>query len=90
MEFIVKGFGIGFFVAAPVEPIGILCIKRSMTKGRRSGLVTGMGVATADTLYGCIAAFGMTAVSNLLLTYKGIFQYIGIFFSFIFRNNKFF
>lgn len=80
MEFIIKGFGIGFLVAAPVGPIGILCIKRSLTKGRRSGLITGMGAATADTLYGCIAAFGMTAVSNLLLTYKDIFQSIGIFF----------
>ncbi len=80
MEFIIKGFAIGFLVAAPVGPIGILCIKRSLTKGRSSGLITGMGAATADTLYGCIAAFGMTAVSNLLLTYKDIFQSIGIFF----------
>lgn len=80
MEFIIKGFTIGFLVAAPVGPIGILCIKRSLTKGRKSGLITGIGAATADTLYGCIAAFGMTAVSNLLLTYKDIFQSIGIFF----------
>jgi len=80
MEFIIKGFGIGFLVAAPVGPIGILCIKRSLTKGRKSGLVTGIGAATADTLYGCIAAFGMTAVSNLLITHKETFQFIGIFF----------
>ena len=70
MEFVMKGFGIGFLVAAPVGPIGILCIKRSLTKGRMSGLITGIGAATADTLYGCIAAFGMTTVSNLLLNYK--------------------
>ncbi|UUV16919.1 LysE family transporter [Fusobacteria bacterium ZRK30] len=80
MEFIIKGFTIGFLVAAPVGPIGILCIKRSLTKGRKSGLITGIGAATADTLYGCIAAFGMTTASNLLLTYKDIFQFIGIFF----------
>lgn len=80
MGFIIKGFAIGFLVAAPVGPIGILCIKRSLTKGRKSGLITGIGAATADTLYGCIAAFGMTAVSSLLLTYKDVFQSIGIFF----------
>jgi len=80
MELIVKGFGIGFLVAAPVGPIGVLCIKRSLIKGRRSGLATGLGAATADSLYGCLAAFGMTVVSNFLLSYRDMFQFIGVFF----------
>lgn len=80
MEFFIKGIGIGFLVAAPVGPIGILCIKRSLINGRMSGLITGIGAATADTLYGCIAAFGMTIVSNLLLKYRETFHFIGIFF----------
>ena len=90
MEFIIKGLGIGFLVAAPVGPIGILCIKRSLVKGRRAGLVTGIGAATADALYGSISAFGMTALSNFLLSYKIIFQGVGILFLLYLGMKSFF
>ncbi|MBW4659676.1 MAG: LysE family translocator [Drouetiella hepatica Uher 2000/2452] len=62
-----RGLLIGFSIAAPVGPIGILAIRRTLTLGKRAGLVTGLGAATADAIYGCIAGFGLTAVSDLLL-----------------------
>jgi threonine/homoserine/homoserine lactone efflux protein len=62
-----KGLIIGFSIAAPVGPIGILCVKRTLSSGRIFGLLSGMGAATADALYGSIAAFGVTFISNLLL-----------------------
>ena len=69
LEFIylVKGLIIGFSIAAPVGPIGILCIQRTITYGRNSGLFTGIGAATADGLYGAIAAFSLTIISSYLV-----------------------
>lgn len=62
-----QGIGLGIAIAAPVGPIGLLCIRRSLTQGQWMGLATGMGAATADGLYGSIAGFGLTAVSELLV-----------------------
>ncbi|MEO7003331.1 MAG: LysE family transporter [Ktedonobacterales bacterium] len=62
-----RGVALGWAIAAPVGPIGVLCIRRTLAFGRRIGLVSGMGAATADMLYGAVAAFGLTAVSSLLL-----------------------
>lgn len=62
---------IGFSIAAPVGPIGVLCIRRTLTKGRRVGLVSGLGAATADAIYGCIAGFGLTVVSSFLVDQQG-------------------
>ena len=65
--FLVKGLAVGVSIAAPVGPIGLLCIRRSLEQGRTVGLATGLGAATADALYGCIAAFGLTAISGFLV-----------------------
>ena len=65
--FLIKGLVIGLAIAAPVGPIGVLCIRRTLAEGRLVGLVTGMGAATADGLYGAVAAFGLTAVTDLLI-----------------------
>lgn len=65
--FFLKGLLLGFSIAAPVGPIGLLCIQRTISYGRRSGLVTGLGAATADGLYGTVAAFGLTAISGFLV-----------------------
>lgn len=67
-DHLIKGLIIGFSIAAPVGPIGVLTIKRTLTEGRVSGFVTGLGAAMADTVYGIIAGFGLTAISSLLLT----------------------
>ncbi len=67
MYLLIKGLILGFSIAAPVGPIGLLCIRRSLAHGRLSGLVSGLGAATADACYGSIAAFGLTAVSSVLV-----------------------
>lgn len=69
IELFTRGLVIGFAVAAPVGPIGMLVINRTLTEGRLSGLATGLGAAVADTLYGCVGAFGLTFISNLLMGY---------------------
>ncbi|MGB3308580.1 MAG: LysE family transporter [Nodosilinea sp.] len=74
---LLKGMGLGLAIAAPVGPIGLLCIRRSLTQGQLMGLVTGLGAATADGLYGCIAGFGLTAVADLLVSQAQAMQLIG-------------
>ncbi len=61
-----KGIIIGFAMAVPIGPIGIMCIRKTLTEGRIRGLIIGLGAATADLLYGCVAAFGLTVISNTL------------------------
>ena len=70
LSFLMKGTIIGFSIAAPVGPIGVLCIRRSLAVGQRMGLVTGLGAATADAAYGCVAGFGLTAISGFLVGQK--------------------
>jgi threonine/homoserine/homoserine lactone efflux protein len=74
---IFKGMLIGFSIAAPVGPIGVLCIRRSLAEGRTSGLATGLGAATADAAYGCVAGFGLTAVSSFLVGQKMWLGFLG-------------
>ena len=64
---LLRGIVLGFSIAAPVGPIGVLCIRRTLAKGRAVGLVSGLGAATADAIYGCIAGFGLTFVSSALI-----------------------
>jgi threonine/homoserine/homoserine lactone efflux protein len=64
---LLKGIAIGFSIAAPVGPIGVLCIRRTLSEGRASGFVSGLGAATADAIYGCIAGFGLTFISSFLI-----------------------
>ena len=70
LAFVLKGLLLGFSIAAPVGPIGVLCIRRSLAEGRQVGLATGLGAATADGMYGAVAAFGLTAVSGFLVAQK--------------------
>lgn len=73
----VKGMGLGFAIAAPVGPIGLLCIRRSLAQGRWMGLATGLGAATADGLYGAVAGFGLTAVADLLIAQATVLRIVG-------------
>jgi threonine/homoserine/homoserine lactone efflux protein len=66
-ELWLKGLVIGFSIAAPVGPIGILCIQRGLSSGSLAGFVSGAGAATADAIYGSIAVFGLNAATALLL-----------------------
>ena len=72
-----RGLVIGFSIAAPVGPIGVLCIRRTLAEGQLYGLVSGLGAATADALYGCVAAFGLTFVSVFLIGHKLWLSLIG-------------
>ena len=72
-----RGLVIGLAIAAPVGPIGVLCIRRTLAEGRLAGLVTGLGAATADTVYGAVAAFGLTAVSAFLVSQQDWLRLIG-------------
>ena len=63
-----KGILMGFAVAAPVGPIGVLCIRRTLSDGRAAGLATGLGAATADGFYGLLVAVGFAA-TGLLVSY---------------------
>jgi threonine/homoserine/homoserine lactone efflux protein len=77
MEHILKGFVIGFAVAAPVGPVGLLCIRRSILDGRLAGFITGLGAATGDTVLGLIAAIGLTSVTVFLTSHALGFQFVG-------------
>jgi threonine/homoserine/homoserine lactone efflux protein len=75
--FFLKSLFIGFVIAAPVGPIGVLCARRTLLHGRRAGFFSGMGAATADAIYGFIAAFGLTFVSGFLVEYQSWLRLIG-------------
>ncbi len=72
-----KGIVIGLAIAVPVGPIGALCVQRTLAEGRISGLVSGLGAATADTIYGFIAAFGVTMISGFLISHQMWLRVIG-------------
>jgi threonine/homoserine/homoserine lactone efflux protein len=72
-----KGLAVGFSIAAPVGPIGLLCIRRTLAGGWWLGFATGMGAATADMVYGLIAAAGLTAVTELLVSARQPLRFAG-------------
>jgi threonine/homoserine/homoserine lactone efflux protein len=74
---VLRGFVLGFTIAAAVGPISLLCIRRTLAEGRLVGLVSGLGVATADATYGAIAAFGLTAVTDLLVDGRRVLGVVG-------------
>jgi threonine/homoserine/homoserine lactone efflux protein len=76
-SFLFKGFIIGFSIAAPVGPIGVLCIRRTLASGRVIGLLSGLGAATADAIYGSIAAFGLSFISNFLVQQQILLRLVG-------------
>jgi threonine/homoserine/homoserine lactone efflux protein len=59
---------IGLVVAAPLGPIGIISLQRTLSKGNLSGLFSGLGISTADAIYGALATFGVTAISSFLIS----------------------
>ena len=75
--FFLRGLVIGFSIAAPVGPIGVLCIRRTLAEGRAVGFVSGLGAATADAAYGSIAALGLSAVTTVLVGHQTWLRLIG-------------
>jgi threonine/homoserine/homoserine lactone efflux protein len=72
-----KGFGIGFAIAAVVGPIGILCIRRTISDGQLVGLAIGLGAALADATFGIIAGFGLTFLADFLIAHQASLRFLG-------------
>jgi threonine/homoserine/homoserine lactone efflux protein len=70
LVFLLKGIAVGIVIAVPVGPVGVLCVRRTIFEGKQAGFVSGLGAATADALFGFVAAFGLTFVSDWLLDYQ--------------------
>ena len=73
----IRGLAAGLIIAAPVGPVNLLCIRRTIEKGWRSGMVSGLGAALADTVYGAIAAFGISLVIQFLIREESWIRVIG-------------
>ena len=71
-----QGIGVGIAVAAPVGPIGIVCIRRTLAHGRRAGLAAGLGATTADSAYGLTVAWGFAA-TGALVAHSGAMARLG-------------
>jgi len=77
LSLLLKGILLGFSIAAPVGPIGIICIRQTISKGRLAGLSAGLGAASADAIYGAVAGFGITFISNFLISQQFLFRFFG-------------
>ena len=75
LDLFLRGLAVGFAIAFALGPIGLLVIRRTIDRGWSYGFLSGVGVATADAMYGAIAAFGLTAITQLLV---GIDRVLGI------------
>jgi threonine/homoserine/homoserine lactone efflux protein len=92
LHLLIKGSLIGLFISVPMGPIGMLCIQRTLSRGRKHGIITGLGASTSDLIYLIIALFFIGFVVDFLTLYHQIIQYIVssiviIFGWFIFRTN---
>lgn len=67
IELLIRGVLAGLIIAAPVGPVNVICVQRTIAKGWRSGLISGLGSAVADSIYGAIAAFSITFVIRILI-----------------------
>jgi threonine/homoserine/homoserine lactone efflux protein len=76
-EYIIKGIIIGLLVSVPMGPVGVLCIQRTLNRGKRAGLVSGLGAAAADVIFAIIAGFGLTIIINFIEQKHIYFQIIG-------------
>lgn len=77
VPFLAKGLVLGFSIAAPVGPIGVLCFRRALEQGFWPAAAGGLGTAAADAAYAAVAAFGLTAVSALLLDFQRALAIVG-------------
>lgn len=76
-SFALKGLAIGLSISAPIGPVGVLCIRRTLTLGRAFGFATGLGVATADVVCGCVTGFAMNSISGLLIRERPLLDCVG-------------
>lgn len=74
---LIQGIIFGFFLALPVGPVGVLCVQRTLAEGRLHGLLSGLGAAVGDALFGAIAAFGVSAVKDWLEAHQDDLRIVG-------------
>jgi threonine/homoserine/homoserine lactone efflux protein len=67
LELLIRGIIAGLAISAPVGPVNVLCISRTLTKGPRAGIISGLGAAAADTMFGGIAGFSISFIIQFLL-----------------------
>ena len=77
MSLLLKGLIVGFCLSAPVGPIAALCVQRTISKRWISGLMSGLGAAVADAVYGAVAALGATMISEFLISERTWMQRVG-------------
>lgn len=77
LDLAIRGLAAGLIIAAPVGPVNLLCIRRTIEKGWKSGLLSGLGAAFADTMYGAVAAFGISLVIQFLIREQFWIRIIG-------------
>lgn len=77
LEIIITGLAAGFMLAAPVGPVGVLCVRRTLTDGKIVGLISGLGAATADAIFGGLVGLGVTWVSSTLSNHINLLQFVG-------------
>lgn len=82
LEFLVHAILIGFSIAAPVGPIGVICIRRTLSHGRAVGLACGLGAATADAAYGLLGALGIESITHVLVGAEAPLRICGALFLF--------
>lgn len=90
MSLFIEGMFVGFSIAAPVGAIGFLCIQQTLRGGIQLGIATGLGAATADTMYGILVALGMKATQSLLIRVKYPLSIVGGLFLCYLGIKKFF
>ena len=77
IDIIITGIIIGILVSAPTGPLGILCIQRTLHKGRLHGFVTGLGASTSDIIYAILVGFSMNFIIEFVEQYRFIIQIVG-------------
>ena len=77
IQLVLAGIGVGLLVAAPIGPVNVLCIQRAVTKGFWGGVAAGIGAMLGDGLLAAIAAFSVTAISDVMIAYSGPIQLLG-------------
>jgi threonine/homoserine/homoserine lactone efflux protein len=75
--YILKGIAIGFALAAPVGPLGVICIRRTLAHGSKRGLIVGLSASVADIIYGIVAAFGVTLISDFIYNQQQWIRLVG-------------
>ena len=84
LDLLVKGLVIGVVVSAPLGPVGVLCIQRTLNKGRWYGFVTGLGAALSDIFYALVTGYGMSFMDEFLTKHQVLLQIIGSIMLFVF------